>query len=200
MDRKGFRTDAEIERGTKDEETIALIVSRQQAFVRGGWRYRRWLPTSPGSPGVVYDRSERTNYYYRDFDPVMLPRLTIMDHEYRLISPEAVADRTGGQTIWVTEPYMTRCREGEFNLLKAHLGTHWHARWFPEAAIWNPGATVAIWIARATTPLEAPWESRTRWGYPRSGSIPLERLEDPLHVTAGTVHGKGSSTHASGSR
>jgi len=160
MKNGGFRTDAETRKALKDEETIALIFARQDAFREAGWRYRRWAPTSPGSPGVVWDHAERTGYYYRDFDQIMLPRLTVMDHEYRLISPAAGADRTGARTIWVTEPYMTRCDEKVAAALSARLGVRWHVRYFPEGAIWYPGHTVALWIARLSVPLEAPWERR----------------------------------------
>jgi hypothetical protein len=175
-ERNGFPDTALVARqfAGRRAEDRALINDRIERFVAGGWRRREWRATSPGAPfvtpwydderlacdrssGTRQDVHRRDDYFYREIDRDAARHH--LDHEYRLIPKMASQDRRGRGTIWVTEPYSHTDGVRERDDLARALGDGWHVRVVPDATLWNPGGTTAIWMARAEVPLVPPWET-----------------------------------------
>jgi hypothetical protein len=162
-DRNGFPDTALVARqfaGRRTQDRL-LIEERILRFIAAGWRRREWRATSPGSP-FLCPWFDRDDYHCRQID--QRAACHHLDHEYRLIPRMASQDRRGRGTIWVTEPYPAQRApdtEGvkERDDLARALGPDWHVRVVPDATLWNPGGTVAIWMARAEVRLEPPWEA-----------------------------------------
>lgn len=115
----GYRIRTYNQAKTMLPDDTALAVERNsKALLAAGYKERKWR-----AKGAPLDRN--TSHW--------------LDHEYGLLSS------TGGY-IWVTEPYQIY---GDAIQDLARLQNEgWNVSIIPLAAVWNPGATVAVWIQK----------------------------------------------------